>query len=113
MSDCIFCRIAAGDIPADVVAADEHFVAFKDLHPLAPVHVLVIPRRHVASMAALGELPAEAADGLLAFAARVAREAGVEESGYRLLTNTGPDAGQEVHHLHWHVIGGRPLGGMA
>ena len=112
MSDCIFCRIATGEIAADVVASDEHFVAFRDLHPLAPAHVLVIPRRHVASMAELGDLPPEAAAGLLPFAARVAREAGVEESGYRLLTNSGPDAGQEVLHLHWHVIGGRPLGGM-
>jgi histidine triad (HIT) family protein len=113
MSDCIFCRIAAGDIPAEVVAQDDDFVAFADLHPLGPVHVLIVPRRHVASMAELGELPSEVVAGLLPFAARVAREAGVEESGYRLLTNTGPDAGQEVLHLHWHVIGGRPLGGMA
>jgi histidine triad (HIT) family protein len=113
MSDCIFCRIAAGEIPADVVASDEHFVAFRDLNPLAPVHVLVVPRQHVVSMADLDALPAAAAAGLLPFAARVAREAGVEASGYRLLTNTGADAGQEVLHLHWHVIGGRALGGMA
>ena len=113
MSDCIFCRIAAGEIPADVVAADEHFVAFRDLHPLGPVHLLVVPRQHVASMAEFDALPAEAAAGMLPFAARAAREAGVEQSGYRLLTNTGPDAGQEVLHLHWHVIGGQPLGGMA
>lgn len=113
MSDCIFCRIAEGEIPADVVASDEHFVAFRDLHPLAPVHVLVIPRQHVVSMADFETLAAEVGAGLLPFAARVAREAGVEESGYRLLSNTGADAGQEVLHLHWHVIGGRRLGGMA
>ena len=112
MSDCIFCRIAAGEIPAEVVADDKHFIAFNDLHPLAPVHVLVIPREHVASMAELERLPGETVAGLLPFAARVARESGVEHSGYRLITNTGADAGQEVSHLHWHVIGGHPLGGM-
>ena len=112
MTDCIFCRIAAGEIPAEVVAADERFIAFNDLHPLAPVHVLVIPREHVASMAELERLPGETVAGLLPFAARVARESGVENSGYRLVANTGADAGQEVSHLHWHVIGGRPLGGM-
>jgi histidine triad (HIT) family protein len=113
MSDCIFCRIAAGEIPAARVAEDEHFLAFDDLDPLAPVHVLVIPRQHVASMAEFEQLPSDVAAALLPFAARVAREAGVEESGYRLLTNTGADAGQEIAHLHWHVIGGRTLGGMA
>lgn len=113
MTDCIFCRIAAGEIPADVVADDEHFIAFNDLHPLAPVHVLIVPREHVASMSELEKLPDRTVAGLLPFAARVARETGVEDSGYRLVANTGADAGQEVMHLHWHVIGGRPLGGMA
>lgn len=113
MTECIFCRIAAGDVPADVVDDDEYFVAFNDLHPLAPVHVLVIPREHVTSMAAIDRLPAGAVAGLLSFAARVARKTGVEGSGYRLVANTGADAGQEVMHLHWHIIGGRPLGGMA
>lgn len=113
MTDCIFCRIASGEVSAEVVASDEHFVAFKDLSPLAPVHVLVVPKRHVDSLAAVGELPADVLAGLLPFAVRVAREAGVEEGGYRLLTNTGADAGQEILHLHWHIIGGRRLGGMA
>ena len=112
MSDCIFCRIAAGDIPADVVAQDDDFVAFRDVRPLAPVHLLVIPRSHVASLDEAEELSAEASARALAFIAATARSAGVAESGYRVITNTGPDAGQEVMHLHWHVIGGARLGGM-
>ena len=109
---CVFCRIASGEIQADVVASDEHFVAFRDLQPLAPVHLLVVPRRHVASLDELEGLGAEGA-ALLPFIVATARAAGVAESGYRLITNTGSDAGQEVMHLHWHIVGGRPLGGMA
>lgn len=112
MSDCIFCKIAAGEIPAQVVAEDDEFMAFADLQPLAPVHLLVIPRHHVASLNDVGELGAAVADRLLRFIAATARSAGVAESGYRLITNTGPDPGQEVMHLHWHIIGGAPLGGM-
>lgn len=112
MTDCIFCRIAAGEIPAEIAAADDRFVAFKDLHPLAPVHLLVVPRRHVDSLNALAGLGADA-HGLLAFIAATAAAAGVADSGYRVVSNTGPDAGQEVMHLHWHIIGGEPLGGMA
>jgi histidine triad (HIT) family protein len=112
MSDCIFCKIAAGEIPAQVVAEDDEFIAFADLQPLAPVHLLVIPRRHVASLNEVGELGTDAGGRLLGFIAATARSAGVADSGYRLITNTGPDPGQEVMHLHWHVIGGAPLGGM-
>lgn len=105
---CIFCRIAAGSIPASVVAATDHALAFRDLHPQAPVHVLVIPRRHVDSLAA-----AEDADDLghlLRLAADVARAEGVAESGYRVVTNIGADGGQTVGHLHLHVLGGRAFG---
>ena len=111
--DCIFCRIAAGEIPADMVAGDERFVAFKDLHPLAPVHVLVVPRRHVASLDELDAAPDDMRAAMLSFIAETARSAGVAGSGYRVVSNNGRDAGQEVMHLHWHIIGGRPLGGMA
>jgi len=110
--ECVFCRIAAGDVPAHLVNEDEHFVAFPDVRPLAPVHVLVIPRRHVASLDEAEALDPEASARALAFIAATARSAGVAQSGYRVVTNTGPDAGQEVRHLHWHVIGGAPLGGM-
>jgi len=112
MTDCIFCRIAAGEIPADVVAADERFVAFRDLHPLAEVHLLVVPRRHVASLNELDGLGDDAGK-LLPFIAATAAASGVADSGYRVVSNTGHDAGQEVMHLHWHIIGGGRLGGMA
>jgi histidine triad (HIT) family protein len=112
MTECIFCRIAAGEIPAEVVASDARFLAFKDLHPLAPVHVLIVPRRHVASLNDLAGLGDDGA-GLLDFIGTLAADLGVSDSGYRVVTNTGPDAGQEVMHLHWHLIGGAPLGGMA
>ncbi|WP_396214014.1 HIT domain-containing protein [Gemmatimonas sp.] len=108
MSDsCVFCRIAAGTIPASIVAENDHALAFRDLHPQAPVHVLVIPRRHVASLAA-ADRPDELG-ALLALAAAVAKTAGLEESGYRVVTNIGEDGGQTVHHLHLHVLGGRPM----
>lgn len=111
MSDCLFCKIAAGEIPAEVVAADDGFIAFRDLHPLAPVHLLVVPRTHVASLNELRDLGTDSM-GMLPFIAAVARQEGIAESGYRVISNTGPDAGQEIMHLHWHVIGGEALGGM-
>ena len=112
MSDCIFCRIVAGESPAEVVASDARFLAFKDRHPLAPVHVLIAPRRHVASLSDLGEVGGDGV-ALFDFIATLAADLGVSDSGYRVVTNTGPDAGQKVMHLHWHLIGGAPLGGMA
>ena len=113
LRDCIFCRIAAGEIPAQAVAQDDEFFAFNDVRPLAPVHVLVVPRRHLTSLDDIEQLGADGAGRLLAFIAATARASGVAASGYRVATNTGPDAGQEVMHLHWHIIGGAPLGGMA
>ncbi len=108
MSDsCIFCRIVAGSIPATIVASNERALAFKDLHPQAPVHLLVIPRRHVASLAAADD-PADLG-ALMTLAADVAREAGIADSGYRVVTNIGNDGGQTVGHLHLHVLGGRAL----
>ena len=110
--DCIFCKIAAGEVPADVVSEDGHFVAFRDVRPLAPLHLLVIPRQHVVSLDEAEALDGAASARALEFIAATARSEGVAESGYRVITNTGPDAGQEVMHLHWHVIGGTRLGGM-
>lgn len=108
MSDaCIFCRIVSGTIPATLVASNDHGVAFRDLNPQAPSHLLVIPRRHVTSLA-------EATDGaelgsLMLLAAEVARAEGLAEAGYRVVANTGNDGGQTVHHLHLHVLGGRAM----
>ncbi|MDX6555318.1 MAG: histidine triad family protein [Miltoncostaeaceae bacterium] len=109
MADCIFCAIAAGDAPADVVRRDEDFVAFRDISPKAPVHLVVIPVRHIGSIAAIGELSEGERAGMLPFIAAVASEAGLDGSGYRVTTNHGPDARQSVFHLHWHVMGGAPL----
>ncbi len=107
MADCIFCRIARGDVKADVVLQDEHVVAFRDASPKAPLHVLVVPRQHVASLADADDL---ALVGRLALAAaRVAKDAGYAERGFRVVSNTGPEAGQSVDHLHFHVLAGRAL----
>jgi histidine triad (HIT) family protein len=110
-ADCIFCKIVRKEIPATLVHEDDRLLAFEDVRPQAPVHLLVIPRRHVRNLD-------EAADrdllgDLALLGARLARERGVAESGYRLLTNVNRDGGQVVFHLHFHVIGGRPLGPMA
>ena len=107
VGDCIFCRIASGEIPAEFVYEDDRVVAFDDLSPQAPVHTLVIPRAHHAN---LGDGTDEALLGAL-FAAvpRVARVKGIDESGYRVIVNTGRDASQTVTHLHVHVIGGRSM----
>ncbi|MEO8201319.1 MAG: histidine triad nucleotide-binding protein [Gemmatimonadota bacterium] len=111
MTDCIFCRIASGEIPASVVKRSEHAVAFRDLDPKAPVHVLVIPTAHLASVRdAKGRQGEAMLGGLLAFATEVATELGLDEGGYRIVTNTGPDGGQSVFHLHLHLLGGRKLG---
>lgn len=110
MSDCLFCRIVAGEVPAAIVRESPHTVAFRDIAPQAPTHVLVIPKEHHPDIATLVDgNPALAAE-LLREAQRVAADEGVADSGYRLLFNTGHDAGQTVHHVHAHVLGGRALG---
>ena len=111
-NDCLFCRIVAGEIPATVVHETDTTLAFRDIDPKAPVHVLVIPKAHHADVVALAQSdPALAAD-VLAAAAAVAEAEGVSGDGFRLLFNTGPHSGQEVAHIHAHVLGGRPLGPM-
>jgi histidine triad (HIT) family protein len=107
-SDCIFCRIAAGEIPAETVFADESVVAFRDTNPQAPTHVLVIPREHVASAQELGTNHAALLSRLFTAMGEIARDEGLG-SGYRIVTNVGPDAGQTVQHLHFHLLGGRTL----
>lgn len=107
MTDCVFCGIASGAIGATVVAETDEWVAFRDLEPQAPVHVLVVSRAHVSSLATL---PEEALGGQLLLAcAAVARSEGLE-GGYRIVTNVGQDGGQAVPHLHFHVLGGRRMG---
>lgn len=109
-SDCIFCKIARKEIPAEIVYEDENAVAFKDINPVAPVHVLVIPKKHIASLNEADPIEDVHLLGhLLLVAKRVADLLGISESGYRIVINTGPDAGQAVFHLHVHVIGGRQM----
>ena len=111
--DNVFARILRGEIPADKVYEDEHVLAFNDIAHMAPVHVLVVPKGKYAS---LDDFTARASDAeiaaLVRAMGRIARQAGVAESGYRVVANTGPDSGQEVMHLHFHVFAGRRLGGM-
>jgi histidine triad (HIT) family protein len=109
MADCLFCRIVAGEIPAKIVKRTDDAVAFRDIDPRAPTHVLVIPTRHVAAVRDAGPGEDELLGGLLRFAAQVATELGLDSGGYRIVTNTGKDAGQSVDHLHFHVLGGRKL----
>jgi histidine triad (HIT) family protein len=105
---CLFCRIARREIPASLVAETDDCVAFRDINPQAPVHVLVIPRAHVAS---LNEAPDERLVGRLAtVAAEIARKEGIADSGYRTVINTNADAGQTVFHMHLHLLGGRRMG---
>jgi histidine triad (HIT) family protein len=110
MTDCIFCRIASGEIPATIVDRSEDAVAFRDLDPKAPTHILVIPVQHVAAARdATGDEGARLLGGVLQLATRVATAEGLDARGYRLVANTGPDGGQSVDHLHVHVLGGRRM----
>ena len=106
---CLFCKIVTGEVPATVVRREDGFLAFADIAPKAPVHLLVIPERHVASIAGVEGLDRSERAAMLSFIAATAREAGLEEGGYRVTTNHGPDARQSVAHLHWHIMGGARL----
>jgi histidine triad (HIT) family protein len=112
VSDCLFCRIVAGEIPATVVYETDDVLAFRDIRPKAPVHVLVIPKQHYADVAALASDDATLAAAVLAAVGEVAVSEGLADTGFRTIFNTGPDSGMEVAHAHAHVLGGRPLGAM-
>lgn len=105
--NCIFCKIAAGEIESDVVFEDERSVAFRDTNPQAPTHVLVVPRRHIPTINDLKEADAEDVGRLLLVAQEIAKREGVEQSGYRVAMNCMEGAGQSVFHIHLHVLGGR------
>ena len=109
MSDCLFCKIAEKKIPSKIVHEDDRAVAFEDVNPQAPVHVLVIPRKHVASVSELQVADAGLLGHLMLTGAAVAKQKGIAEGGYRLVMNTGVNGGQSVFHLHLHVLGGRPM----
>jgi histidine triad (HIT) family protein len=109
VAECLFCKIIAGDIPGDFVYQDADFVAIRDVNPQAPVHVLVMPRRHISGYAAADQEDAELLGRAALAAAHVARLEGIADSGFRIVVNSGPDAQQSVPHLHLHVIGGRGM----
>jgi histidine triad (HIT) family protein len=109
MTDCIFCKIISGEIPSPHIYHDHQVTAFRDIHPVAPVHVLIVPNQHIPSNNDL-ETGQEALVGhLFTVAAKLAEQEGIAQSGYRLIVNNGPDAGQEVFHLHMHLIGGHKM----
>ncbi|MCC6627659.1 MAG: HIT domain-containing protein [Chloroflexi bacterium] len=108
--DTIFGKIVRGEVSADIVYRDEHVTAFRDAHPQAPTHILVVPNQPVASLAEIDQLNDATLAALLRAAASIARQAGLDDGGYRVVINTGVDAGQSVAHLHLHVLGGRSLG---
>jgi histidine triad (HIT) family protein len=110
MSECLFCRIVEKTIPAKVVYEDGQTLAFDDIHPQAPVHTLVIPKRHVPSIQDLGESDQGLLGQLLLTCTKVAKDKGLADSGFRLVANTGRNGGQSVFHLHWHIMGGRHMG---
>ncbi len=107
MAECIFCQIVKGSIPAKKIYEDEEVVAFDDINPQARVHVLVIPKRHLVSLDDTSDSDANVLGQLMIVCAKIARERGLAESGYRVVVNTGQEAGQTVFHLHFHVLGGR------
>jgi histidine triad (HIT) family protein len=109
--DCIFCRIVSGEIPSDTVYQDEEVFAFRDINPQAPVHVLVIPVRHIASLAELTEADSPLVGHMVQVAGQIARQEGIAERGYRLAISCGREGGQVVPHLHLHLLGGRQMGG--
>ena len=109
VADCLFCKIAAGTIPADKLHDDDLVVAFRDIAPRAPTHILLISRRHIASAAELTEADGPLLGRLFAVAASLARDAGIADGGYRLVSNVGRWGGQTVEHLHVHLMGGRPF----
>ncbi len=112
MTDCIFCKIVAGDIPADIVYKGEQVTAFRDINPVAPVHILIIPNHHIDDIRDSRAFEGDVLKEMVRVANEVAAMEGIAESGYRLLINYGPDANLVVPHLHLHLIGGKPLGPM-
>jgi histidine triad (HIT) family protein len=110
--DCIFCRIVSGEIESDILFQDEEVVVFGDIKPVAPVHLLVVPRKHIEVLAQTVEEDEPLLGHMVTVANRMARDKGLVENGYRLVINSGPHGGQVVPHLHLHLLGGRQLGGL-
>ncbi len=109
MSDCIFCKIIAGKIPARVVYEDDLVFAFEDINPQAPVHTLVIPKKHISTLLEIKDEDGALIAHLVEIANKIAKDKGIAQRGYRIVTNTNPESGQTVYHIHLHVLGGRPM----
>jgi histidine triad (HIT) family protein len=107
--ECLFCKIVRREIPAEILRESDRVLAFRDLQPQAPTHILLIPKEHVSSVTEITETHSAALVDLMQAAAHLARTEGIADSGWRLITNVGPDAGQSIFHLHFHLLGGRPL----
>lgn len=110
MDDCLFCKIIRGEIPSDKVYENELVYAFSDIDPQAPVHVLIVPKKHMQSVLEAGGENASCMEAMMEAARHIVKEVGLEENGFRLVLNTGKDGGQTVDHLHMHLLGGRALG---
>ncbi len=108
--DCIFCRIADGKIKSNILYQDEELLAFPDINPLAPTHILIIPRKHIESVAEMASEDTALIGSMATLAKHLARENGIAEKGFRLVINNGPEGGQGVNHLHMHLLGGRQMG---
>lgn len=113
MTDCIFCKIINKEIPSTTIYEDDQFLAFNDINPSAKTHILLIPKKHYESVADLKEKDVELIGNMILVANKIAKEQGIDESGYRLVTNAGPDSGQLINHLHFHILGGEKLGRIA
>ena len=110
MGDCIFCKIVEGEIPSNKVYEDENILAFKDINPLTPIHILVIPKKHIKSINELKPDDEILIGKIFSTVKQIAKEQGISENGYRVVSNCGADGGQEVKHLHFHILGGKKLG---
>jgi len=109
MSDCVFCKIIAGELPADIRYQDEELIAFPDINPLAPTHLLIIPRKHIPSLLEVSDAETSLIGDMAKVANKLAKREGISEKGYRLVINCGRQGGQGVAHLHMHLLGGRQL----
>ena len=106
---CVFCKIISGELPGTIVFRDEQATAFRDIHPAAPTHILIVPNKHIASVNVLEGEDEQLIGHLFSVAGQLAKREGIDQSGYRLITNTGPNAGQTVYHIHVHLIGGQMM----
>ena len=106
---CIFCKIVKGEIPADRVYEDDKYMAFKDINPKAPVHILIIPKEHIGYLSEIDESNKYIIGDMAVIANKIAKDTGIDKSGYRIVINNGPDSGQEVFHIHMHLLGGKKM----